>query len=218
MRKIISLLVIMIVCLFPMTFAAPGGGATTKVGSQRGSDTAGTSIDIVGGNVTGVNVTTTSITGRWAGFFGNITGGIALGDGTSSFYEWTVSDVTDSVVYVSNGTVSNWGLVAASAGDMPSYINTAAADNYSNTFTATENFNSSSITNIASTPYTQTWSSGSQGSLKTYSLKDADDSDLVWAGKAINDDTGFNGETVDYQVLVPADAAVVTYTFYLELP
>ena len=219
MKKILTLLVVMAMCIMPMAFAAPTGGTVDELAQETGAAAVVQTVDIEGGNVTGVNVSTTSITGRWAGFWGNITGGIELSDSSANkFYEWTVSNMDGAVVYVSNGTVSDFGsLAAATVSDLPSYITGAATDNFSNTFTATEIFNSSSVTNITSTPYAQSWQSGSQGTLKTYALKDTD-GDLVWAGKAQNDVTGFNGETLDYQILVPADSTVVTYSFYLELP
>ena len=206
----------MVMSIMPLAFAAPTGGSVDELAQETGAAAAVESVNIEGGNVTGVNVSTTSITGRWAGFWGNITGGVELADSSANkFYEWTVSNMDGAVVYVSNGTVEDFAsLAAATVSDLPSYITTAATDNFSNTFTATENFNSSSISNIASTPYAVSLGGSS---LKTYALKDTD-GDLVWAGKAQNNATGFNGETLDYQILVPADSTVVTYNFYLELP
>ncbi len=214
---LVGLLLISLVAISVM--GQPTGGTLATGTTESWSGTTSTSTGIQGGNITEANITGYAQTDRWAGFWGEITGGVRLADSSANvFYEWTVSDVTDSVIYAANGTVSNWGTVAAAGvGDMPAFLTTAATDNYTNTFGSTEAFNSSSL-NIASTPYTSTWQTGSQGALKTYALKDADDTDLIWAGKAIADTASFASGTLDYQVLVPAYTSSISYNFYLELP
>ncbi len=202
-----------------MALAQPTGGATSVGTAESWTGTASTSTATEGGNITELNVSGYAQTGRWAGFWGEITGGFRLADSSAEvFYEWTISDPTDAVVYAANGTVSNWaGVVAAGVGDMPSFLTTAATDNYTNTFDNTELFTSASMS-IITTPYASTWQNGAQGVLKTYALKDGADSDIIWAGKAISDAQAFQAAgTVDYQILVPADSTPITYNFYLEL-
>lgn len=214
------MMLIIAVLALPMAFAAPAAGNVTEQGSQ--SSYAGISSESVtteGGNVTEVNVTGYASTARWAGFYGSIDGGIRLGDsGNNIFYEWTVSNFDGSVVYAANTTVSDWSdaaISAAGVGDMPSYLTTGASDNYTNTFDTTEGFASASITE-GSTPYITTLETGT-GTFKTYSLKNTAGT-LIWAGLADQNELGFDGTTVDYQLLVPADSSGVTYNFYLELP
>ena len=198
---------------------APGGAETDVISSERGEGTASQTADLIGGNVTAVNVEGQQNTGRWGGFFGNISGGIQLGDSTMGlFYEWTVTDFTDSYVYVASDTVSDWGtLAAASATDQPSYLQEVSADNWTNTFSLTGSFSSASVDPIAGVAYVDTYDGDGVETFRTWSLL-ADSTTLVYAGQAINAATGFDNSTVDYQILAPASASIVSYQFYLELP
>ena len=222
MKKVTLTILVAIFAISLMNFALAdpvGGSVTTGASSSMAASAAGT-VNLTGGNVTEVNVSGYSSTTRWGGFYGEISGGIRLADSSSNvFYEWTVSNVTNAVVYAANGTISSWAsIAAATASDMPSYLQQAASDNFTNTFTASEAFTSPSL-NVAGTSYALTWQNGAQGSLKTYALKDG--STLIWAGKAIADTTSFKGgsDTVDYQILAPASNSGNTlYYFYLELP
>ncbi|MBN1646185.1 hypothetical protein JW868_04060 [Candidatus Woesearchaeota archaeon] len=209
--------------LVPYAAGAPvGGNISNGTSSGATAQTEGQIYDVVAGNVSNVNVTGTSITERWAGFYGNISGGIKLADSSNNvFFEWTVSDLTDAVVYIANGSVSSWATTNIEAANytlMPTYIEVDATDEFNNTFNATEAFTSTTY-NIAGTPYAATWSGGSQGSLKTYSLYDKGGDVLIWAAKATAGSTGFDSSNLDYQALVPVNGSTsLSYTFYLELP
>lgn len=198
--------------------AQPAGGEVDIGASERGEGTAADTVIAEGGNVTQVNVSGTSITGRWAGFWGTISGGIALSDASNnSFYEWTVSDVTGSVVYAADGSVSDWTTVtAASSSDQITFVDEPATDNFTNTFTGTDDFSSASIATIPSVPVATTLQNDSSTNLRTFALMAG--STRLFAAVADAGEVGFNSETVDYQLLAPADSGTVTYTFYLELP
>lgn len=211
---------LMILSGIAIASGAPGGASTEVGASERGAGTSSGTANLTGGNVTAVNVTGNQITGRWGGFYGNISGGIQLADsGSNLFYEWTVTDYTGAYVYVANDTVSDWAsLQEATNANQPTYIQSAAADNWTNTFTASEAFSSSSLSVVGPVPYTDTFNDVGAGTFRTYSLYAPTENAYVYAGRAINDGTGFNAETVDYQILAPADSGIVSYQFYLELP
>jgi len=217
----VMVILVAVLSLAYSALADPVGASVTTGTSERAAASSAGQVSAVGGNVTEVNVTGYSITSRWAGFWGEISGGIRLADASSNiFYEWTVTNVTDAVVYAANATVSSWsGLAAANESTVPSYLVTAATDNFTNTFNQTEAFTNPGGANIANTPFTTTWQSGSQGSLKTYALTADSGTVSIWAGKAISDTSSFkSGQTVDYQILAPATTSVSTYYFYVELP
>ena len=219
-RNIAAIIAILMVLTgIAIASGAPGGAGVDEGDSQRGEGTASGTADLVGGNVTAVNVTGTQNTGRWGGFFGNISGGYQLGDSTMGlFYEWTVSDYTNAYVYVADGSVTGWSnLEAAVATQQPAFLQEASADNWTNTFSTTEAFNSASIS-IGSVPYTDTYNDAGADTFRTYSLWSPDDTAIVYAGRAIDSETGFDGSTVDYQILAPAGSTPVSYNFYLELP
>ena len=208
---------LMILTGIAIASGAPSGAETVVGDTVRGEGTDSETADLVGGNITEVNVSGIQNTGRWGGFFGNIEGGLQLGDtGQGLFYEWTVSDYTGAFVYVANESITNWGLVAAEASDMPSFLLDAAADNWTNTFDATLAFESASISEIPDVPIAQTLDGDGTPAFTTFSL--ASDGTPVWAGQAVNAGTGFDNSTVDYQILAPAGATPVPYQFYLELP
>ena len=221
-KYITALMAILVLLAMPIALAAPDGATVTVGATERGSSNAAGTASTEAGNVTEVNISGTAITSRWAGFYGNISAGLVLSDAANNkFYEWTVSDVSGAVVYATNASVSDWStsnIVAATASDMPAFLTQSTADNYSNTYNAQEAFTSATYS-IANTNYAATYSNGVAGNLKSYSLKATTENALIWAGKALDDETAFDGGQVDYQVLVPVDGTTTTtYNFYLELP
>ncbi len=223
MKKYMTALIAILVLLaMPIAYAAPDGATLTVGATERGTSNPAGTAATQAGNVTEINVSGTAITTRWAGFYGNISAGLVLSDAANNkFYEWTVTDVTGSVVYAANASVSDWStanIVAATVADMPAFLTGTTPDNYTNTYNLQETFTSATYS-IASTNYVATYSSGVAGNLKSYSLKATAENALIWAGKALDNEVAFNGGQVDYQILVPVDGTTsTTYNFYLELP
>jgi hypothetical protein len=219
--KLFLLALAVFVLSLALVSAAPGG-ATTAVGtSETGTGTAATTVDAEGGNVTYVDVSSTVITSRWAGFFGNVSGNLLLGDASANtFYQWSVSDLSGAVVYAANNSITDWSdgnIVPLANANAPTWVAGANTDNFTSTFNASEAFVSSSL-NKAGTPFATTFnSSGVAGDLKTYALYSTADTANIWAGLVVDDTNGFNNATVDYQILLPAQTGT-TYSFYLELP
>lgn len=204
-----------------MASAAPGGANATAGASETGIGSSVTTVDAEGGNVTYVEIDSTVITSRWAGFYGNVSGSLLLGDATgNTYYQWTVSDMTGAVVYAANNSVTDWtgaNIVPLTNSEAPEWVNGTNTDNFTGTFNANELFTSSSLSE-AGTPYATTFnSSGVAGDLKTYALYSSADNVNIWAGKVVDDTDGFNGDSADYQILLPAQTGT-TYSFYLELP
>ncbi len=223
-RGILFLMAIISLFAINLAVAQPTGGNITQGLSERGIGSGSESVGIESGNVTNVNVTSIAITTRWAGFFGQVSGEIFLGDSSGNkFFEWTVSNVTGAVVFATNTTVSDWtnsNIVAANNSVLPPYLKTSASDNYNNTFNATDTFSSLSITE-SNTSYTETFQNGTRGTLRTYALHSTADDALIFAGIAQDNAESFktNGTTstkTDYQLLLPAQS-ITTYNFYLEL-
>ncbi len=205
--------------------AAPTGASVT-VGEQETApeSTAGT-VTTEGGNVTAVNVSAYQVTGKWAGFWGTVSGDIRLADSTGNvFYKWTISDPTGGVVYACTGTVSDWSSsniqpLYASDGYLPAFM-LEGTDSFNNTFTQQGTFDSPSLS-ISQVNYTYTYQGGNPGSdFATYALRTSDGSVLIWAGKIKAGASTFNGNTGDYQILagVTSESTPTTFYFYLELP
>lgn len=222
--KTLLLLLTVFLLTLSLAVAAPVGANATAGASETGTSSSSTSIAIDGGNVTRAAVNSDSVAVGWAGFFGNISGTFFLSDAsTNLFYQWTVGSMTGAVVYAANSTISDWStgnvgpLLAA---NVPSWINTATTSGFNNTFSANETFTSagySGADQIENVSYVTTFnSSGTAGDLKTYALYATAESATIWAGKVVDDTSGFNGNSVDYQILLPAQTGT-TYTFYTEL-
>lgn len=211
-----------------VSIAAPTGASVTPIGNQeRGQEQSSPGqVTTQGGNITTVNLSAYQITGKWAGFYGNISGDIRLADSSGNiFYRWTVSDPTGSVVYVCSGTVNDWTTtniqpLYSTDSLLPSFLK-SGVDSFNVTFTLQEQFTSASLT-INNVNYTYTYSNNNPGTtFKTYALKANNENVLIWAGKAVQGGTSFKGTVVDYQVLagVPQQYPnTVTFYFYLELP
>lgn len=224
--KIVIFLTLTLLFCVSLSFGADIQGANTSVTkSSTGVPLSATSQVGVGGNLTAVNINGSAITDRWTGFYGNISGIVQLADAAGNqFYKWTITQITGSVVYATNGTVSNWStLQAATFNSMPFYLKQTAADNYSNTFTSNEAF-TTNLRTVPSVDYTYTLNSTAQNSVfKTYAMtadinSSADDNaTIVFAGKAVQADNAFDNSAVDFQILAPA-RSLTTYYFYLELP
>ncbi len=182
-----------------------------------------TSVDIIGGNVSQVNVSSVQVTDKWVGFYGEVSGSIVLGDSTGhTFYQWTISDPSGAVVYATNGTVSDWSSLSAlyaDSGYLPDFL-ISGTDSFNNTFTSQEDFTSPTLS-VSAVNYTTTWQGGAQGTdFKTYAMYADSGATLVWAGKVVADQTSFNSGTADYQILAGVNqiGATQTFYFYLELP
>lgn len=224
-NRLFTLIVAILLITLPFAIAAPTGGILSDISIDRATNSGSQSINIQGGNVTEATITGRVITDRWAGFYGNATGQLFIGDSLgNTYFEWTTVDMTGGVVYATDASMNDWtNLRPVTESDMPAYLQTVATDNYNATFLNNESFDSASIT-VASTPYALTWQNvtgtAGTGALRTYALHDDTDNNLVFAGKILDDTDSFvGGSTLDYQILVPAQNSIdTTYHFYLEMP
>ena len=214
-----------VLALTPVLAAEPAGADTTVGASETGVSTTSTQQNISAGNLTFVDVNSDYVTNKWTGFYGNISGSFLLGDSSgNNFFEWTVADMTDAVVYASNSTI-NWGsgsFFPLAASFASPWLLGSGTDNFTNTFNQSEDFVSPDFftgsNQVNSTPYVETFNASGQASgLKTYGLRNNATNQSVFAAKVVDDTNGFNNATVDYQMLVPA-FSVVSYYFYIELP
>jgi hypothetical protein len=209
------------IILSSLAMAAPTGATATQVGEQeRGTGTSSGQATIEGGNVSETNISGNAITAKWAGFYGFISGGVLLSDASANkFYEWTVSNLSNSVIFAANGSITDWNLIAMDSAYAPAGIISGGMDDFNFTFTQTATFSSTSIAAVSNTPFATTFQNGVMGALRTYALLTPDNTVNIWAGVAIMNTTSFKtGEKVDYQILAPAKGSGTVYHFYLDLP
>ena len=215
-------MVLVSLLIIPFVRAATPGGATATLANNAGAygGSAAGQYNITSGNIYGINMTSVQNTYRWVGIYGNVSGTIVLADSTGkSFFNW--SGAKGVLVYASNANSINWaGLTAASATDMPTWLNdTGATDNYQSTFTGASTNIGSQIFTTVSAPYAEPYPTAS--AWKTFSLSDG--TNLVWAAD-VNDGgaSTYNGQTAQFELILPengtaGDETTTTNYFWLEL-
>ena len=115
-REIVNTLFVIIVLsiffsLFLITANATPEGPNSIVrgdSERKTLDSGGQEQEAEAGNMTSLEISATTITKRWQGFYGNISGGITLDDAANNtMYSWGL--ITPSgEIYASNGTGVTW--------------------------------------------------------------------------------------------------------------
>ncbi|MDD9954104.1 MAG: hypothetical protein OXR66_07255 [Candidatus Woesearchaeota archaeon] len=189
-------------------------------------------ISAQGGNITEVHINALSITKSWQGYFGNITGNIRLDDANNdTFYAWGNTTVSGEVYASRNDTIS-WTTInctnATERTTEETYLGHVVADGDS----ITNTFNSTShpsffvgLVNVTedSCFSTNAFVNGAAQSAEFYQMLLSDnESNVVYTTIIETASTGFNGQTVDFQLLVgenehSGSEGPTTYYFFTEL-
>jgi hypothetical protein len=205
-------------------FAATPSGATVSASDlgRLPSSGAGT-VSMLSGNITNANLSTSMSTYRWAGLFGNASGSLRLADILGvNMYVWTGQA---RMVYACQAANPQWASLQDATGAeiiaLPAFsFLTNGSDSYAATFNgAAENIQSgifSTLTSDYATPL-----SSNSTPWRTYSLRDAS-SNVVFAGKALPSGRAYNGDIVDYEMLIPENGvgnneASTTWNLFIEL-
>jgi uncharacterized membrane protein len=206
-----------------LVIAAPQDAQSAAGTAETYTVTGANAYSAEGGNITEVNVSSDASTSKWQGFWGNISGSLRLGDGTSNiFYDW--SGITFQAVYASPGTTLNWATVSDLAGqgaregkDTDYNLTSTDPDSINQTMSGAACSAGTIFTNADGvTPYNST---AGAGSWETCLGEDTSNlagtvfgTDVISAGA-----DAFNGDTVQYQLMVPVEEAGTNYYFYLEI-
>lgn len=201
---------------------AIGNASTSTASNTRWASGAAGSEGIEGGNISQVNITSTTLTERWAAFSGNITGSINLTDGTASVYSWSWTPTSGGEVCVSTNDSFDFSDTAnAAAAD----VNTAwsfgsATDN------ATETYNNTgcSLTFIegsaANTAYATLQGSSTFDSCVINNGNNAAETDFAFCTSMNTTGKNFRNDDAHYELLVPTSSGAgdtEVYYFYVEL-
>jgi len=210
--------------LVSMVFAATPSGATVVARDMGRLQPSGAgTVSMLSGNITNANLSTSMSTYRWAGLFGNASGSLRLADLLGvNMYVWAGQA---RMVYACLGANPDWTTLQDATG--PEIIALAAfsfltngSDSYAATFNgAAENIQSGIFSTLTS-DYATPMSSNSTP-WRTYSLRDGT-SNIVFAGKALPSGRAYNGEVVDYEMMIPENGvgnneASTTWNLFIEL-
>jgi hypothetical protein len=223
-----------------LVFALSGATADASDPLTRWTTDPGNSVTTEGGNITPVNLTSDSLTDKWAAFYGNVSGNIVLTDDTSygdySVYNWSVSTTDGEVCATTNSSVDTsligMGAPSPSSIDAAWGFNSADADSGENTFGdvgCSLEFNG--VGSLLSLPNVST--GGATGTFETclvsagdaYPLDHGQTGFLLFCTNMSDGTNNYKGDSVNYELMVPtnntADSLVstttTTYYFYAEL-
>ncbi|PXF62093.1 MAG: hypothetical protein C4B59_00300 [Candidatus Methanogaster sp.] len=183
-----------------------------------------------GGFVTEMDLDGTSRTTRWQGYYGNVSGSIALADSQGhTMFSWAWNATEGGEVFATtNSSIPPWtGLTNNSTTQFLNEIDADwgwtndPVDDAGATLNATTNVNIADDSyQIAATtagalqPYDSQWQCGA---VATANPNERDD--FVFVGIIQDGKTSFASGSADYEMIVPTpdDGSAVTYYFYMEL-
>ncbi len=235
-KRIINVLLLLVFFSFVVAVRAiPEGAATLVSPGQTRTSPAASTVTADNGNVTQVNISASSQTQAWQGFFGEINGSIVLEDTSGDlFFSWNISNISGEI-YASRDSAIVFASITPH--------NNCSIDNFLTGFSLADSVNATFINNsnraiqvgtvainvsTACAVYTYISSAPQSTSFNEMILTD-DPNNLTNASvggntsvytTVINSNTvGFDGVTHDYQLLVPVNrtSGFNTYSFYAEL-
>ncbi|MBD3252413.1 hypothetical protein GF386_01650 [Candidatus Pacearchaeota archaeon] len=242
---IVILLIIGIILLFSLASinAVPQGPDSINVtANETKSDVSGKEINISGGYIATLNLSTTTKNTHWKAFVGWINGQFALTDQTgSTIFDWGFTSASGRVFATKNSTTPTWTNINCSnithLNNENTYFNhTSPNDNLTVTFNATfnesnnetesgahESFYVGTISITAnSCPTTNTYTNNQSDQNYWEEVALYDGSDIIYAALSEEGEVGFDGNTYDFQMIVPEDATPgsdtrTAYYLYIEL-
>lgn len=201
------------------TATAQQGATTTPGTPETAAEGTPGNATAEGGNITQVDLSGDTQTTHWQGFWGQVTGAIALMDASSNvMYNWSM-DTMSGNIYISNESSITWGdLEAGEAADCDTIVGTGA-DSCNKTFDdGTKSFTVGGST-IASVPIVQTFNYTGTGTFDEGILEDdGGTGPWVFVATIYNNANTFKDGAADFQAIVPVNGtATRTYYFWTEL-
>jgi len=225
----------MILALFGVMLFGAGivlaisGATPTQIAQTRWNGSTPGNVTIEGGNISNTNINGTTLTDRWAAFFGNVSGTIILGDNdTTKVYTWSWAAANGGEVCLSTAGAYDFSksnktnALDVAVIDAAAFGLGVAVDNATNTFTSTNcdlvfnNVNASLTSSTANVTTT--------GGFNTCLLKNTATptvtGDFAFCTKINNSGQDYKLGSSQYQIMVPTTptvGATETYFFYMEL-
>ena len=227
LNKLIMVAIFMLAISAAFAYAQPSCASITAGADERGniSCTNQGNATAAGGNLTEINVTVTSITEAWHGFYGQITSNstLTLEDAAGfRMYSWNFT-ISGGEIYASRSNGVNWATIAAENDCTTDEALTGTGSDRTNlTFAPSSNsaFEVGTVAiaaGSACSTHTYVNSSAQAATFEEVILDDT--TNIVYAGLLESDSQGFDNGNYDFQIIVPDNrtSAVETYYFYAEL-
>ncbi|MBN1170138.1 hypothetical protein JXA56_03875 [Candidatus Micrarchaeota archaeon] len=199
-------------------------GATidaTPSTNPRWTASSGANDSLIAGDVKNANISSSSLTDKWASYYGQVSGSIVLADASSKVYTWGVGAANAGEVCLSQNT--SYDFTGAQAGSASTAANTAwgygsATDSINATYTGTAgsitlNSPVGTISNLANVTLINGFVDVILGNTAS-SAK----SDFAFCTNINPSGVAVGGVAADYEIMVPVDGnAAETYAFFVEL-
>lgn len=189
-------------------------------------------VNLSGGRILSMNITAGVQNPRWKAFVGNVIGSFTLDDeGGSTIYDWTLATITGRIYSTrTSGAVSWAGIECANNTTMEQENSVLNHTGDSDNITATFDDNTHDLFWVG----TVSISDNSCPTLNTYVSNSSQDTlfqemvlydgtaNIVYATIIEEDEVGYDGETYDFQMIVPENGtpgfnSATAYYLYIEL-
>ena len=212
MRKIFIALAVFAFGIMSIAYAATQGATVSEGATGQITESSAGQNVAQGGNVTIINLTATVSTDKWQGYYGNVTGTLALGYGAFSFYDF--SGAAPITVFASQNQTFDFASLAATDSsniDTDWGYNTATDNDQAvDVYTISNSIGgvtvNSTLLNGGATRITGIFSDGNTGDKENYAF-----------GANVTNGAAFDGNNWDYQLMVPVNVTTETYYFYVEI-
>lgn len=206
-----------------VAMAISAATSVNEIAQTRWNDsTSAASVVIEGGNISNTDVNGTSLTERWASFWGNVTGNIQLTDGTNFVYQWTWNGSSGGVVCLSQNNAFPFAdtEVTTAAEIDTAFGFTGGADRAADTYTdATYPLTIADAAPVTSTGATLMDLSSFDNIAIGDGVETAED-DFAFCTDIDDLGTNYANVPAQYEIMVPTTdtaGATETYYFYVEL-
>jgi hypothetical protein len=232
MKKLFVSMVLIVGVFVAMTgvaLAVNGASTVNTVGQSSHGPVPGAGSNVaIAGNVTELDIVSSSNSQTWAGYFGNVSGTITLENGAGDvMYNWSAANPTGEVL-ASTGSSVTWANIAcATAANITAMESTFnipadAADNITETFTATDGAVTIAGQSLSSCRKLEVFDETGSGSADFTEVLLHDGTDPVFASILADDALGFDNNAHDFEMLVledghGTDTSTTNYYFYVEL-
>lgn len=209
-----------------------GPSGITMVSNETKGTTAGVEVNISGGTISTLNITAVSQNLKWKAFVGYVTGKFTLDDASSStIYDWTLTTVSGQIYTTRNSTTPTWSSIACAdltdiENENVALSHTNPQDNLTSTFTSSTHPEffvggvqiAQDSCGFALNTYVNNVSQGSE----FYEVALSAEDNIVYATIIEEDETGFDGNDYDFQMIVPevgspGFSGSTAYYLYVEL-
>ena len=243
-KLVVILLVIVTTLSSTIVLADPSGpDGIARGDSERGPSADPIEVEAQAGNVTALTINATRITKRWQGYYGNITGTITLDDAdNNTLYDWKMAS-PEGEIYAVNASAVSWpdvfcfnfsnnksqgqsNLQKFNGTDLEGSLGIGPTDGdgvdetFNRTFTGTFQVGSKTINSESGCSLVSLNVNDVADELNFNETILTDNNSVIYTTLLEQDKTGFQGSTLDFQMIVGENGDVSgpsTYYFYVEL-